>query len=77
MKKIADIVREEDRVISRTGTALPAVRRGIRLTCAKHTFVRKSVFFIFRTSCFETYMCTVYVMSSFSTLTINDTACIV
>ena len=39
MKMIVDIVKKG--VISKTGTALPAVRRGTRQTFARHIFVSK------------------------------------
>ena len=50
MKRTVDIARKGSRVISRTDTALPAVRRGTRQTFARHIFVSKSVFFLFRKS---------------------------
>ena len=42
VKRTADIARKGRRVISRTDTALPAVRRGLRLTFARHISVSKS-----------------------------------
>ena len=41
MKRTVDIARTGRCVISRTDTALPAVRRGLRLTFAKHISVSK------------------------------------
>ena len=42
VKRTADIARTGSRVISRTDTALPAVRRGSRQTFARHIFVSRS-----------------------------------
>ena len=41
VKRTADIARKGRRVISRTDTALLAVRRGTCQTFARHTFVSK------------------------------------
>ena len=41
-RRTADIARKGSRVISRTDTALPAVRRGTRQTFARHIFVSKN-----------------------------------
>ena len=46
VKRTADIARKGSRVISRTDTALPAVRSGTRQTFARHTFVSKWVFYL-------------------------------
>ena len=46
VKRIVDIARTGSRVISRTDTALPAVRRGTRQPFARHIFVSKSGFYL-------------------------------
>ena len=45
VKRTVDIARTGSRVISRTDTALPAVRRGTRRTFARHIFVCNFLFF--------------------------------
>ena len=55
VKRTADIARKGSRVISRTDTALPAVRRGTRQPFARHIFVSKS-FIYFQKKCVEEFV---------------------
>ena len=55
VKRTVDIARAGSRVISRTDTALPAVRRGTRQTCARHIFVSQSFFYV-QKKCVEEFV---------------------